>query len=308
MKKLIIHKNGEAPLSIDFPEIASEWPVRLYIQFIAAVGQFNDWLKKIEVGEIDTFDFQAESFLWKTRCICAFLGLDQKEFFDIPLTVRSEELDDDALLSIDKMFNNIMTFANSVQPQEIVTNEDDSKYTFKYGDKTFEIDPLIATGIRDTDNSDLKLGHLVEIMDRKRKLYQTASDVKEEDENAIDPTGSKRYTMYLTTIAVLSDEVGAIKPDTPESFERYVRDRILFFKDIDIQTAIDVDFFLSVTMTDFESIQHINTFLKYHKTLKYQMSNKLDTTVNKRKRPKRHGIGQDTGRSSKEQLKQTHGR
>lgn len=312
MKKFLIHRNGDAPLEIEFPEAALEWKLRHYIDFLKELDRYNEFLSSEKSRELNSLDYKMQNVIWKSQCVVAFLGITMEDLFGISISPLDDiQFEDSASIGIHKLFTEILNFVNEIKPREIVKSPSEERYVFTYRGRKFYFDPLVVSGVAGKENYDLKLGHYIEILDRKRKLYDTVKDDGTKDDKPkadIDPTGSKLFTKYLTTIAVLSSCEDTIKPTSPEAFERYVRDTIPFLQDIDIQTAIDIDFFLSIMLTSYQSIPHINGFLSLQTTSQSKESIKHGTTQSKKRKPRKHSTGRVTDTLSKELRKQVRGK
>lgn len=78
-----------------------------------------------------------------------------------------------------------------------------------------------------------------------RILKAAEKTVATETERQGDPDGSLLYSMYLRTLAVLARKEGENMPLDDAQRERWINDRAFHFQEIDAQTALDVDFFLT---------------------------------------------------------------
>lgn len=281
MLNLKISKTGSAPLLFDFPEAPSEWPVRHLIDFYIANEKFDQWLSSDEASLDDHLTFKYQSLIYKSKCVSSFLGIDINEFYNVDVHSVS---DDSLFTTIDTLYKNITQFVFKIKPNEAVFDEN-SRYIYQYKGETYHLDPIIVAGMNGEEAFDIKLGHYVEIMDRKRVLYNNVSKSEKKSAREIDPEGSKQYTMFLTTVAALSQKTTQERPTSPEVFERYVSNQVHYLKDIDIQTAIDIDFFLSVTLSGLKNVRSMNSFLR---NLNIDQSNHLKRRKQGQNKEKSH--------------------
>jgi len=91
--------------------------------------------------------------------------------------------------------------------------------------------------------------------DRNRaKILEAAEKTAAiEIEKAGDPNGSLLFSMYLRMLAVLCRKPGEHMPFEDSARETWIQERALHFADIDAQTALNVDFFLSNIFKPYEN-------------------------------------------------------
>ena len=81
--------------------------------------------------------------------------------------------------------------------------------------------------------------------DKVRILNAAERRAEYEIEKAGDPDGSLMYSRYLRLLAVLCRQENEKLPFDDAERQAWISERMVFFRQIDAQTALDVDFFLS---------------------------------------------------------------
>ncbi len=66
-----------------------------------------------------------------------------------------------------------------------------------------------------------------------------------------DENGDLLFTRYIRLMAILCRRPGEKLPLSENEKERFIQERCVFFQDIDASTALDVDFFLSTSLSAF---------------------------------------------------------
>ena len=76
-----------------------------------------------------------------------------------------------------------------------------------------------------------------------------------------DPDGSLLFTTYLKTLAILARKDGEVLPFNDSEREAWIQKRAVHFSEIDAQTALNVDFFLTSILQNSESEMPVAGFL-----------------------------------------------
>jgi hypothetical protein len=76
-------------------------------------------------------------------------------------------------------------------------------------------------------------------------LAEAERQAKQQAQEANDPDGSKLYTGYVRTLAILCRKPGEHLPISDTEREAWINRRATHFADINAKTALDVDFFLT---------------------------------------------------------------
>ncbi len=91
--------------------------------------------------------------------------------------------------------------------------------------------------------------------DPRRVTITAAAEklVAVETENAADPSGSLLYSMYLRLLAIICRKEGEHLPFDDAEREAWITNRAAFFRGISAKKALDVDFFLTSTLSNYEN-------------------------------------------------------
>lgn len=81
-------------------------------------------------------------------------------------------------------------------------------------------------------------------------------------EKAGDPDGSLLFTTYLKTLAILSRKEGESLPVNDADREAWIQNRASHFSEIDAGTALDIDFFLTSFLPNYEAGRLVAGFLR----------------------------------------------
>lgn len=112
-----------------------------------------------------------------------------------------------------------------------------------------------------------------------------AQVIASETEAAGDPNGSQLYSMYLKMIAVLCRKKDEKLPFDDAEREAWINERADKFRRIDAQTALNVDFFLTNILKNFENDRDVIGFLtrqSFGLAAAMQKRNRKRTTAQKR--------------------------
>lgn len=277
MLKLNVLRDDGTRVPLQLPETHSEWPLRLYIDALVEIEALNQLIT--DNGDDPLLDL--EIMKQQAKTVAAFMGKEYEELFEFAVI-------SDAHQDIANLFNYITSFCAKVKPTIEATGIE--KYSFEHQGKSFRINANDIDTLNRESYNDMSLGQLVNIMEIKRKLFDNATG--KTTLNEADPDGSRRYTLFLSILSALSVEVGYEFPSTPERFDRHLEKNIMFFKDIDIQTAINADFFLTVTLRILEMSQPMRSFGSLLLTTPHAIQTKPSGIVSRKK---------SSGGSSKEQ-------
>jgi hypothetical protein len=278
MLKLNVLRDDGTRVPLQLPETYTEWPLRLYIDALIEIEALNQLLSDASDDPL----IELEILRQQAKIVAAFLGKEFEELMEYSVI-------SDAHQDLSNLFNYITSYCAGVKPNIHGTGME--KYSFEFRNKQFRMHANDVDSLNRTSYSDMSLGQLVNIMEIKRKLFDHASG--KETFKDVDPDGSRRYTLFLSILAALSVEVGYEFPSTPERFDRHLEKNIVFFQDIDIQTAINADFFLTVTLRILGMTQATSTFGNHQLTMHHVMQMRQNGTANKKK---------PSGGSSKEQV------
>lgn len=131
-------------------------------------------------------------------------------------------------IDLNYLVNKINNLINDYTPVEIKE--------FYYKGKKFDIPHYKASDYVDIYlRPTIQWNSFIDLLEAKRLIEQNCG--KDKDGNDKDPDGSYSFSELLHTIAHISSNEDIDKMEIDE--------KILYFKDIDVKTCLDVAFFLS---------------------------------------------------------------
>ena len=159
---------------------------------------------------------------------CIITGFDEE--LAMKLTVGNYKPSDKT-----KTINELLYLVNSVVTKyelpEIVGN----KYTFEYKGKKWVV-PFMKD-FNGRVNPELTYGQYIEVMETMRVC--NIQEVK---------TPENEFSEYLRTLASIVREEGYSREERAYTLRTLTDDQMMYFKDIDMQTGLDVYFFLNGTI------------------------------------------------------------
>ena len=84
---------------------------------------------------------------------------------------------------------------------------------------------------------------------------------KQVTENTGDPDGSLIFTTFIKTLAILARKDGESLPFNDSEREAWIQNRAVHFSKIDAQTALNIDFFLTSILRNYENETPVAGFL-----------------------------------------------
>jgi len=266
-------KIAEDVIHVKAASSLDELPLRNYIVFSKKIQP----LIKADVdGDDDALsDVPAAHIV--VDAVEAFLGLEPCALYkakEIHFNERSQ--------SIDALFAHCVNVCS-----QRFFDIDNQPETFVYKDEVFDFpfrrSPLIAQYAAGRHEK-MTVAEFVEASEIARIASQKVKD---------DPDGSALYSYYLHLIAVLCRKPDEALPVEHEDMQRFITDRAAFFADIDAQTALVVDFFSEVSLSNLRSEQTAFTSLtKFHLLLQLATQphqlRKLRPELKYKRKPKLH--------------------
>lgn len=246
---LVNQKTGE-DIEFDFPEFVHEVKLRQFIDYSKALEARERWLSEQDEASFNNPIFLAGFIQQTAKVISEFCGTPLLDT-DLPIgdfvtylnellgndkkAIEPLALTRDSLLTL--LVNCTMLF-ESYQPS--LRSVDDCTFTYK------NTEWQIPKHYRDTLTGDIKYDGLTTAqLTETLEVYRHYERLKKEDVN-----GSYRLTSLLKVIALIAQKKNEADP-FPET-DRAVNDRVMkrayYFQDIDMQTALDIEYFFLSTM------------------------------------------------------------
>lgn len=252
--------DGKVIEELNFPEAPEEVTLQQYAGFNAAFKKMAEWEEALEVDErvtkingkeVISTKYQLELIRHIFNCVYEFTGskhIDKlsvgsfnRYFKKLMGAKKIEEIDlntsEENLLTI---YTNCLRVIKGYKPK-IRKGED---AYFEHKGKRFKIPSFYVDAVTKQDRFDtIPTGKAVEVLEAVRAW---------ENNKEFDESGGIYYTTVLKLIAVFSRKIVKKNPEELEAFptstqgiEKFINDRVIFFKDIDMCTALDIEFFFS---------------------------------------------------------------
>jgi hypothetical protein len=235
----LIKINGK---DLRYPETASDIKVMQYIDFIKEHSKFNN--------EMSIY----ETTLQLGQCLSAFFGIDILEFKDIDSGI--DDLNkyikgSDEIIKLNSIVGYVSGIAKIITDYVPATQTESLNFTYK--GKEWNIPQFKVSEFSDEFlRPQLKYGTVIKIVESKRVASKIVG--KDEKGNDKDPTGSNQLTelLYVVSYLATNDEIDPTIRD--------INERIQYFKDIDMKSALDIFFFLTSTSIAYQKIHDLNIF------------------------------------------------
>ena len=241
MLQLTIKQGGKSE-TLDFPESAHEVTLNAFIDYERATAALTQWRKVNDDANFnDHARYRSQELRLVIACIAAFLGKDVSETpFGGFRFSKKTEVAEDVETTVFTVLNLCTLAINSYQYRDYTDH-----YWFTYKGKKYVLPRHYVDGITHQSRfGDLTCAQVVESYEAVR-LFQTVQ--------AQDTDGGYLFKTILNLIACLAQEDGfSTKFPTSESeIQAFVSEQILYFSEIDMQTALDVYNFFFGTIKPF---------------------------------------------------------
>ena len=236
-------ENGETIVEFKLPEHISELKLSQYVDFITATKKIIA-AQEGEAGDINPIAAMIDA-------VTAVSGVDVEQ----AMRARVGNLYSETAEQMDGSLRNCFGWTSNVitkyEPKK--RTEQDCRFTHK--GQEFVI-PYITTSplFQRAILPDISTGQAVSAYE----LMRLSNRAKEKNG---DPEGSRMYSDYLELLAILALKDGERLPTATGERMTFIEQRIAFFQDINAETALDVDFFLSNTLMALKATHSIIGFL-----------------------------------------------
>lgn len=226
-------------VQFDIPQTAAEIRLVQYIDFLVALRKWK---------EDETNDAAQMG-----RAVAAFLGVDIVDLAQIKFG-RVQEYDQQAMEMVDSLYKIYMVISKVVgEYKPKIRNSEDLRVQYKGVDLVMPGHmKMAAIGIEDLGA--LSFLEAVETYELKRVTQEVM-------EKEGDPEGSYLYSQYLGVLALLLRKPGEALPVDDVQRAAFLQQRKVFFKDITLDIALDLDFFLFTGQTRLNKQPNFCTFL-----------------------------------------------
>lgn len=271
IKAQLNNPNGTELISFDIPTALSEVPLSRFINFLVESRAMDDAENSLTV---------------MTRCVSIFLDIDLSTLLSSAagvLNAGSESYSG----SISQIYGHIVKMIADYRPRLYQPES----AIFEFNGHQYFIPTIIQQAIiGEYILPDLTVSEVVEVIeiarfkeqttkhrgdekgDLRRKIDKVILDKIKEDgldpdgeiskageqvyqselERLGDPDGSLLFTYYLHTLAILCRRSGETLPFEDSARESWIQTRAIELQDIDAETALNVDFFLTNISVSYE--------------------------------------------------------
>ena len=239
------------------------------------LSQFVDFTKalaKVTIGE-DMY----ENTVQLATCLAAFWGITLDDLAEVRANIETTEdfitgeREIKEWASIAGLVAGISRIIEKYVPEPLTE--------YEYKGRIWKVPHFkVSEFAKDYLRPEMAFGALMKLNEAKRVAFKTVGQ-KDKNGNDLDPEGNAQYTEFLYIVSYLSTN------DEVDPFVTEVKDRIEYFKDIDMKIALDLYFFLisiqiqsfatrnfttSSTRLDFlgKVLKRMTQFLKLKKNLK----------------------------------------
>lgn len=260
---------------MEIPQTLDELRLSRYVDFIVAAREMQDAENPIPA---------------MVKSVAAFTGASIEALYQAEIGGAGE---DSLLASVSNIFGHAASLVAHGAPKYRMPNE-----VYQYKGVGFKLPSITESAIKGTKKSSIvSVVEAIEVMEINRLLTQHTNSVRgkgigdkirkeaerilegQADQSAIeaikkateqaverevqrqaDPNGSQLYSRYLKQCAILLRKEGEELPFDDEARDAFLTERTVFFAEISTQAAIDVDFFLSSTLQNYEQYRITDGF------------------------------------------------
>ena len=279
MYQVKVKAKGFETKTITIPDIENV-SLSAYIDFVTHVSKIKE-----SSDEEPTPPGQALAHI--IEAVSLFTGEDMEFFMQLPQGKTTDGYSD-KFVSAWGLYNLIAQTIGKYRPK-IRYGED---LNFEYKGQQCRIPGFLISG-PNLASHNLPTAQAIEVLETQR-LIQDAIKLNG------DPDGAAIYTQYLRVCAILirTDEHDRLPYNQPE-IDKYIDERVEFFKQVPMVIALDVDFFLTSIMQVLKRSDTMAGFLT-HQVLNLLVSamplRKQSTSVPKRKKQGKRLTGSASAR------------
>ena len=232
--------DGQQVTRLTFPEDVKEVKLSQYIDFITAYNKFINWLGDVPEEELLERSYMLHYLKHVAHILAEFTG--SKDVLNFPVgnfeehllsmfgAKDLEEIDfeqsTDTLLTI---FANIRGLIVNYEPRLFKEEE----CTFEYAGETWTFPSVYKDALTSEINfQSISTGEAIEIMEVIRAW---------DNNRAKDEDGSIHYTSLLKLLAICCRKNGETFPTSDSGIEAFINERVQLFSGVDMQTALDVE-------------------------------------------------------------------
>jgi len=248
-------------VSFPFPEQPSEILLKNFIEFEKAFDAHQKWLEQMEGVPVDDVGFMLEYIRQIMNLVGCIIGEDAAP--QVPLgnfhqhlanLVGAGDLSQVDLKGVKNtlfaLYVNIWMVLKKYKPRVFLDND----FTFTHKGEQFYIGRSFKDAV--TKQEVFETTPTIQVVE-SLEAWRLFEKQAEKDEG-----GSFLYTTILKLIACLARKKGHQFPRTDSEAERHINEMLVFFADIDMQTALDVRNFFFSYIKSLKANERLRWFFK----------------------------------------------
>lgn len=250
-------------VSLDFPEHPHEITLSRFIDYEKAMRALNDWRTANENENFASFKYRAGELKHVVACIAAFTGQDVSKAPMNKFRFSAKEgVPDQVEADIFTVFNLAAVCISKYKETEYIGD-----YWFRYKDKEYYLPFCYVNEMtKQPRYEDITTAQAIEAMEAWRLFETVQKD---------DVDGGYWFKTILNIIACMARTKEEPEFPTGETeIQRYLSERIQHFKDIDMQSALDVYNFFFGTSNPYNPIPITPSFSSHRKGTRQRTSKK----------------------------------
>lgn len=248
MKVFLKHEGEEKAIEIPFH--VSEIPYSSFIDFQKAEQRWNE--ASSEEGE-EVNETMIEELL--TDCVAAIIKDDFSFLaFSLPEDNVKKDFQNNFQIKIGdqistvRLYTHLVVLINSYTPEELPTT-----FSVEINKEKYYIEPEEAARL--FTRKAYTTGEVIELKEFER-------NVNAEIQRTGDQNGNLAFTLELSKLAILLRKNKEKLPLQSGERNRFIQDRVQLFQHLDMQTILNIRFFLLATLKTSFQILLTSTFLK----------------------------------------------
>lgn len=226
---------------LDFPEHPREVSIQQYIDFQKVYEKYDAFAKEYVEKDAPTRADEIKIIKMRLDCVSAFCGRDLSKLpmggFSDPAFIKSRP----TILILFSAIWQIMAL--------YVAPENYNDYRFEYKGKQWVIPTSYRDAITNQERfSQVETARAIESLDAWR-LYESVA--KE------DTTGGYYFKTLLNIISCFAKTDDETFPDADDDIQRFISERVVYFKEVSMQIALDVHNFFFGTSNPYTEMQDL---------------------------------------------------
>lgn len=237
LRVIVEIKSGNKKITeIDFPLYPHEVSLSHFVDYQVAFDDLMKWREETDSQNFNNPKRRAQELQKMAACVSAFIGQDVSGV-SVGSVLTSGMSIENKEVTMTGLFNAIAMTLSRYKKNDL-----DSDYWFDYKGVRYKLPSMYRDAItRQERFAGVSTGQAVEVLD-KWGIYQDNLE-----KGVIDPNYT--FSVILLIIATFAQADGDVFPDNDTDIEKFISDRVIHFKDVDMQVALDVFNFFSLVQS-----------------------------------------------------------